>query len=806
VAVAAITLIGLAVPFGAVPGVQSAVAAAPVLVESADFASEVYADPWDFSNVEDQNTDEARTQGISVSGGRLQLDLRPGDFYSPVISTAGSLPYGRDAVTKRVDTNRYTRLSFRMDQPTKGTGAFYWFTCREQLNSCATGISFDLVPGDHVYDLKFEGVPLASAKIPWRGSTIYGLRMLPIVTAASSATTHVSIDWMRLYAPGAANAYLPPGDYANYSIEALPRPVVDSPGPDDGQDLASAQRGRPWDLTSAINATGIDTRNVEVRGYGPLGMTGTNTGPGRNDPEVLFPVQPFDANRFHNLSFEMTYDGGYSLEDRDGGGKMARLIWLVNGADNWQESDDLLTYSGPNARKIEVDLTAGSPLDADSTAPRLGWAGQTVRFLRFDPNEDRGAATWHLKNLHVRADPAAVEQTTVKFRDTAWMPGTTADVKVGRGTPGTPYETIASGVPVVQGSNSVPFSLDGREAGAYRVQVDIHHPAGGSALAFSRSAITMTHDATRNPKGAFDVAQRTPGGVIVDGWLTDPDSSSPTEVRFYDNRSGRYLGNALGDRARPDVQRNIPGAPAATGFRTTLSVGAGSYDVCAYGINTGRGVNALIGCRPVTVSGTPIGALDAAVRIPGGIRASGWSLDPDIAGSIPVHVYAGSTGRATTAATDRSDIARAYPEYGGRHGYSVDVPASGNGPVNVCAYGLDDAGKVNPQLGCRSVVVDGRPVGAFDTAVRTSTDRVSVSGWALDPDTAASIEVHVYVAQRGAALRAADARSDIARIYPAWGAQHGFSGSITATPGSKVCAYAIDTTGMDNTLLGCRAV
>lgn len=804
VGVVASLVVAFFVP-AASPAADAARAAVPVEVESPDFASEGYADPWDFSNAEDQNTDEARTQGISISGGRLQLDLKPGDFYHPVISTAGSLPYGRDAASIKVDTRRYTKLSFKMDQPTRGTGAFYWFTCREQLNSCATGVSFPLVPGDQTYDVALEGVPLMSAKIPWRGSNIFGLRMLPLVSPSSQATTHVSLDWMRLYAPGAAHASLPPGDYSGYRIEALPRPVVESPGPDDGLDLATAQRGRPWDLTNEANAGGIGSRNVLVRGYGPQGLTATNTGPGRNDPEVLFPVAPFDANRFHNLSFELTYDGGYSLEDRDGGGKMARLIWLVNGTDTWQESDDLLTYSGPNARKIAVDLTAGSPLDADSGAPRLGWAGQTVRFLRFDPNEDRGANTWHLKNLHLRADPTAVESTTVTFRDTAWMPGTTADVKVGRGAPGTPYETIASGVSVSQGLNSVPFDLAGRDAGAYRVEVVLHHPAGGSALAFSRSAVTMTTDSARSPRGALDVAARAPGGAVVDGWVTDPDTSAPTEVRFYDNRSGRYLGNTPGDRSRPDVQRNVPGAPAATGFRTTLALGAGQYDVCAYGINTGRGVNALLGCRSVTVDGTPVGAFDTADRVPGGVRATGWALDPDTASSIPVHVYAGATGRATTASVDRSDIARTRPEYGGQHGFSVDVPATGSGPVSVCAYALDDAGKVNPQLGCRSVDVSGRPIGAFDAAVR-SGDRVTASGWAIDPDVAAPVEVHLYVGQRGTAVSASVPRSDIARLRPAYGGAHGFSSSVVAPPGSTVCAYAIDSAGGENALLGCKAV
>ena len=67
-------------------------------------------------------------------------------------------------------------------------------------------------------------------------------------------------------------------------------------------------------------------------------------------------------------------------------------------------------------------------------------------------------------------------------------------------------------------------------------------------------------------------------------------------------------------------------------------------------------------------SGNPIGSLDSVQRVPGGIRAAGWTRDPNSADPIAAHAYSGdgnpgggNPGAATTARNFRSDV--------GRHGY-----------------------------------------------------------------------------------------------------------------------------------------
>jgi hypothetical protein len=110
-------------------------------------------------------------------------------------------------------------------------------------------------------------------------------------------------------------------------------------------------------------------------------------------------------------------------------------------------------------------------------------------------------------------------------------------------------------------------------------------------------------------------------------------------------------------------------------------------------------------------------------------------------------------------------------------------------------------------LGCRSVTV-GRtaPVGSLDV-VRRSGGTVTVEGWAVDRDTYDPAQIHVYVEGRGSAVSTGRARDDIARAYPDWGSQRGFSTTVSAGANADVCAYAIDDRGTaPNILLGCRRV
>jgi hypothetical protein len=130
----------------------------------------------------------------------------------------------------------------------------------------------------------------------------------------------------------------------------------------------------------------------------------------------------------------------------------------------------------------------------------------------------------------------------------------------------------------------------------------------------------------------------------------------------------------------------------------------------------------------------------------------------------------------------------------------------------VCAYGINNAPTPgqNILLGCRTVVVNHDPFGTFDVAA-FGPSGIFVAGWAIDPDTAASTDVHVYVDGTGYALTASATRDDVAAAFPGYGSAHGFSATVPAPTGPgphTVCAYGINNapTPGQNILLGCRSL
>ncbi len=102
----------------------------------------------------------------------------------------------------------------------------------------------------------------------------------------------------------------------------------------------------------------------------------------------------------------------------------------------------------------------------------------------------------------------------------------------------------------------------------------------------------------------------------------------------------------------------------------------------------------------------------------------------------------------------------------------------------------------------------GAPFGSLD-AVSASSGEVSLSGWAIDPDTVDPISVHVYVDGRWGGAATADVpRPDVDDALSGFfGPDHGVRISLSVGAGlHEVCAYAIDSTSGTNPLLGCRTV
>lgn len=312
-------------------------------------------------------------------------------------------------------------------------------------------------------------------------------------------------------------------------------------------------------------------------------------------------------------------------------------------------------------------------------------------------------------------------------------------------------------------------------------------------------------NAPAQPIGSYEYASGGVGTVTVAGWALDRSSSASIPVHVYVGSASTAIPTTF---ARSDVAAQYPTLGAAHGFAATVDAAPGTWQVCLYALGVQSGNNAMLGCKTVTVlDPSPVGSVEAVRPAPGGVQVAGWAFDFDTPDPIPVHVYVDGVGRAITADLPRSDIGRLYPQQGPNHGFA-QVFAASPGVHTVCVYGINAGAKgATKAFPCSTVTVPPHePIGAVD-GITTSAGAINLSGWALDGDVADAIPVHVYVDGVGQAFTADQARSDIGRIYPAYGAGHGFAMSIPAKAGAhEVCVYAINRGPGSHTLMTCRTV
>jgi hypothetical protein len=239
----------------------------------------------------------------------------------------------------------------------------------------------------------------------------------------------------------------------------------------------------------------------------------------------------------------------------------------------------------------------------------------------------------------------------------------------------------------------VPVVYGRREICAYGINV-----GGGNNALLSCIVATIG----QHPTGSVD-SVGTSTGTTVRGWALDADSSGSIDVHAYVN--GTFAGASTADKARPDVDGVFPRNGVGHGFELTVPAQQGTQTVCLYGINTGPGGNALLGCRTLTSNRQPFGYLDSVRAAPGGLTVSGWALDPDTTSPIEVHTYIDGHGAGVTiAGSNRPDLAAVFPLYGPNHGYTATYAAT-PGAHSVCTYAINVAAGTNVLLECKSVVV-----------------------------------------------------------------------------------------------------
>ncbi|RWZ46364.1 hypothetical protein ELQ90_15040 [Labedella phragmitis] len=329
----------------------------------------------------------------------------------------------------------------------------------------------------------------------------------------------------------------------------------------------------------------------------------------------------------------------------------------------------------------------------------------------------------------------------------------------------------------------------------------VNQGAGSSVTLKCRTFLTPTG----LPQIAIESRVRSATGYTYTGYAMEPDSTTPATVRAVTS-SGQVLATTTANRPHAARSAKWP-MYGGQGFTIFVPLGAATADFCLTAVNVGPGSNVNATCEKWGPS--PDGRLDSVSPAPGGFDAVGWAIDPDTASPIDVHIYVDGKHVSTTkAAESRPDVAGVYPAHGADHGFSKRVAAT-PGQHSVCVYGINvKAGKNAQFKACRVVVVPGGVPDGRINSVTPTTGGATVTGWAIDFDTASPIDVHLYVDGKMTASTFANVnRPDVGAVYPKWGAAHGFSAVLPMSKGThEVCAYGINVGAGKNWKLACKSV
>lgn len=435
-------------------------------VTATDYSVEAFGDAWDWSNPEDGGPAEdllsAGIQSSTIEGGQLHFTVnKPSFWFFLQGGYADSTPTGKDASAHPVDASKYNRIVMRITSSANLSAGLLWFACSNSDN-CGGGIPLDIRSGTNTYDINLGPARLLTH--PWNGQ-INSMRL----DFAPSGSTDLAIDWIRLTNSGAG-----PVDQWNGPVPELVSPSIRG-----GDDFATLTRnGDAWDFDQPTDYLRADNATVNLSG-GQL--HGVNAAPAMNDPSVTLKVpKAFKGDDFHRMTVKWSYDGPFSLKDSVGGGMNARIVWRIAGTaptpdgKDLQESRDIIMY--PTEHEFTVDLAsnpASAVVDPRPGKAKIGWAGQMIELVRFDPNEDPGPRSWHIDDVRLAADDAGETSFDIKLKDANPGPGTTAEVYADNDASGFDGTLIAQGVDLSSGQATVAWTPSAGTKGKFWIHTTV---------------------------------------------------------------------------------------------------------------------------------------------------------------------------------------------------------------------------------------------------------------------------------------------------------------------------------------------
>jgi hypothetical protein len=536
----------------ATPALTPAASSVGTVPAAPDYATTAFSDPWDFSNAEDIHFEEPPQANSVLWNGLFGYDAASTyPWFDPLPYFPGSLTQEKDGPSHPIDAAYYTHVAFYMYSAQAGWGGLAWSVCDwSQDSTCQGQMGFQTYAGWHLYILtpKSDQPTMPAA---WAGKVI-SLRVIPI---AGKPGTHIVVDWMRVYHPAAQTATFsvpvptpgqpvtlflrgsgsqpmttaiaklnttgptlttgfdyspfPPGSYELYAVgphgetgaasgalqvTAPPMPVIDSPNAGGAGDLAAQTIGHPWDFSSMAsvgphaNVTGLSILPGGV-------LRGQNAGPEINNPYLYLPLAGgFSGTDWHRLTVRVKYDGPFGVNGGPTGGAVGRLIWY-NASDLQRDDQNILPiilYPGWNT--VTADLATNPPtaiVDPTQKAQRLGWAGQTITKLRWDPNEDASGRVWYIDSIRIAGDPVSYGGANITFHDAAFTPGETATAYLTTSRGGTDNVGMSYTVAVNPGENSLHlFSIRGLAGRECWVRIVINS-ATGTATQWSTGPVRV---------------------------------------------------------------------------------------------------------------------------------------------------------------------------------------------------------------------------------------------------------------------------------------------------------------------------
>ena len=124
------------------------------------------------------------------------------------------------------------------------------------------------------------------------------------------------------------------------------------------------------------------------------------------------------------------------------------------------------------------------------------------------------------------------------------------------------------------------------------------------------------------------------------------------------------------------------------------------------------------------VGTSPIGNLDKAYAVTGGVRVTGWAWDPSTTSAVTVMITVGGVTTSVLATGERRDVDDVFPDAGDYRGFSKTV-SIGGGTHKVCATAVDVGEGSNTTFPCKYVTVSGS---STTTAVASTSTSTSSTG------------------------------------------------------------------------------